>query len=370
MVRLARSNGCRGTVWPVSTARSMWQSRGTLTALALRRRFWSLAAALVSPRRSWPTVSPAGIRRRQPWSTLGAGLNGSVSALAVLDGKLYAGGSFTTAGGVNAKGIACWDPATSTWSPLGSGVRTWNSLPGVVSALASLNGKLYVGGEFNWAGPTLAKNVACWDPATSTWSALGAGVNKPVSASAVLGGKLYPGGSFTMAGTISAGGVACWDPATSTWSALGPGAGGGEVYDVTVLESKLYVGGKTMYVNGVSVNCIACWDSATSTWSSLGTGIGYYDEHTAVHSLTTLDGKVYAGDVNSTRLMVSLCRTLPAGIRPHRPGRPSDRAWITPFVRWAFSTAGCTREAISLPPVKSLRTGLAVGTRAHRRGPL
>ena len=109
------------------------------------------------------------------WSTLGTGMNGAVSALAVLDGKLYAGGSFTTAGGVSASGIACWDPLTSTWLPLGQGVRTATYSPGSVSALTTMDGKLYVGGSFAWAGTVSAKNIACWDPATSTWSAIGAG---------------------------------------------------------------------------------------------------------------------------------------------------------------------------------------------------
>ena len=45
-----------------------------------------------------------------------------LSALAIgVDGSLYAGGSFTTAGGVDANYIARWDGAN--WSPLGAGTN-------------------------------------------------------------------------------------------------------------------------------------------------------------------------------------------------------------------------------------------------------
>ena len=47
-------------------------------------------------------------------------MNDSVYALTVYDGKLIAGGYFTTAGDVSANRIASWDG--SSWSPLGSGM--------------------------------------------------------------------------------------------------------------------------------------------------------------------------------------------------------------------------------------------------------
>jgi hypothetical protein len=52
-----------------------------------------------------------------------------VNALIVFDDgtgpALYAGGAFTTAGGVSANRIAKWNGSTSTWSALGGGI--WNS---------------------------------------------------------------------------------------------------------------------------------------------------------------------------------------------------------------------------------------------------
>jgi hypothetical protein len=60
------------------------------------------------------------------WSALGSGTNGpSVTSLTVFDDgngpALYAGGTFTTAGGVPANGIAKWNG--SEWSTVGDGVN-------------------------------------------------------------------------------------------------------------------------------------------------------------------------------------------------------------------------------------------------------
>ena len=76
------------------------------------------------PAGSQPTASPAGTGD-STWHPLGSGMEATrVRALAFgPDGSLYAGGWFTTAGGVAASRIARWDVATSSWHPLGSGMR-------------------------------------------------------------------------------------------------------------------------------------------------------------------------------------------------------------------------------------------------------
>ena len=83
--------------------------------------------------------------------------------------NLYAGGYFTTAGGVAANNIAKWDG--SAWSALGSGM---NGQPDVY-ALAVSGTNLYAGGCFTTAGGVPANNIAKWDG--SAWSALGSGMD-------------------------------------------------------------------------------------------------------------------------------------------------------------------------------------------------
>ncbi|RLC01235.1 MAG: hypothetical protein DRI57_31365 [Deltaproteobacteria bacterium] len=153
------------------------------------------------------------------WSVPGTGIDSSVQAL-VFDStdNLYAGGTFSAAGGVSANNIAKWDG--TAWAPLGTGMDH------SVQALASDSaGNLYAGGHFTTAGGVSANYVARWDG--SAWSALGSGMNDILSFYHVKAlacdsaGNLYAGGNFTTAGGVSANYVAKWDG--SAWSALGPG---------------------------------------------------------------------------------------------------------------------------------------------------
>ena len=110
------------------------------------------------------------------WSSLGLGVNSWINALTVFDDGsssgpgLYAGGSFTNAGGIAANNIAKWDG--SSWSPLGSGI---GGLFAEVYSLAAFDDvqegspALYAGGYFETAGGSYASNIARWGscPATS-----------------------------------------------------------------------------------------------------------------------------------------------------------------------------------------------------------
>jgi len=150
------------------------------------------------PRSGEPVLSPIANGRISVdpedtlWSPLGSGMDQNVRALAVYDGKLIAGGVFTTAGGVSANCIASW--GGSYWSPLGSGMN------GSVFALAVYDGKLIAGGFFTTAGGVSADYTASWDG--SSWSPLGSGMNDYVFALAVYDNRLIAGGYFTTAGGL------------------------------------------------------------------------------------------------------------------------------------------------------------------------
>jgi hypothetical protein len=158
-------------------------------------------------------------------------MNSSVSALVLSGSDLYAGGGFTSAGGVSANRIARWNG--SVWSALGSGMN--NS----VSVLTVNGGDLYAGGSFTLIGEESVNRIAKWNG--SAWSALGTGVNSDVTTLAVSGGDLYAGGGFTLAGGASANYIAKWNG--STWSNLGSGLSG-IVYALAADASgHLFVGG-------------------------------------------------------------------------------------------------------------------------------
>src|SRR5262249_41806501 len=150
-----------------------------------------------------------------------------VECLAVFDDgsgpALYAGGHFTTAGGVLTNGIAKWDGAA--WSALGDGLAiSSHTSIGEATALAVFddgNGSaLYAGGLFDMAGGVPANFIAKWNG--SDWSALGSGTNGAVYSLDVFddayGPALYAGGAFTTAGGTTANMIAKWVDAT--WSPL------------------------------------------------------------------------------------------------------------------------------------------------------
>jgi hypothetical protein len=69
---------------------------------------------------------------------------GPVSAIAVSGSNVYAGGQFSSAGGLGANNVAKWNGIA--WTPLGSGVN------GVVLAISLSGTDVLVGGNFTTAG--------------------------------------------------------------------------------------------------------------------------------------------------------------------------------------------------------------------------
>ncbi len=122
------------------------------------------------------------------------GADSGILALAVFDDgsgpALFAGGTFTSAGGAAASRIAKWNG--TTWSALGGGV-TGGFVAASVQALAvfddSSGAALYAGGHFGFAGGMAADHIAKWDG--TSWTTLGSGLT---------GGFLY---SFVQALAVS-----------------------------------------------------------------------------------------------------------------------------------------------------------------------
>lgn len=219
------------------------------------------------------------------WSPLGDGLDGWVQALAVFnDGSgsgpaLYAGGGFTTAGGVPASYIAKWDG--STWSAVGKGMNSWVYALRAFDDGSGSGAVLYAGGDFTSAGAVMANRVAKWNG--SVWSPLGDGLNGGVRALTLFqdgpgsGLALYAGGTFTAATGVNANRIAKWDGLA--WSSLDSGVSGSSsaVFSLAVFDDgwgggpALYAGGSFSSVGGVAANSIAKWNG--STWSPLGSGL-------------------------------------------------------------------------------------------------
>ncbi len=231
------------------------------------------------------------------WHPLGEGLGGSfnwwVSALTVHNDDLIAGGHFTHAGGQPASCVARWDGLA--WHPLGVGITGGTggggfTQPPKVLALAAYDGDLIAGGAFTAAGGVALNHVGRWNG--STWQPLGTANLLEVQALAVFNGDLIAGGTFTAAGLNH---VARWDG--SSWHPLGTGLSGwpnfpysGPVYDLTVFRGALIAGGSFHMAGAQVANGIARWDGAA--WNAMGTGIGPFS---GVAALTVHGGELIAG---------------------------------------------------------------------------
>jgi hypothetical protein len=196
--------------------------------------------------------------------------------------SIVVGGTFDYAGSVSAINIAAWDG--SQWTALGSTMES-DFFDGPVFALATLNdGRLLAGGFFSTAGGTPANNLAVWDG--SAWSALGDGVDGIVSDIVVRanGHVIVTGGFLTAGGAVVARGIARWDG--TDWFAIDQGLragttgndqGGGNGLAL-MANGDIMVAGSFNRAGPTLANCVArlsfAANGTTSTWFALGTGLG------------------------------------------------------------------------------------------------
>jgi len=186
-----------------------------------------------------------------------AGINGPVYSMTVWDPDdegteptlLVVGGQFTMAGNVNANAVAAWDG--HAWRAIGAGI-TSNSLPPVIYALAVYQGVLYAGGSFST--PESVGNLAKWNG--TAWVAASEYVSSNVVALCVHRGELIMGGAFEKIGNLSVKRLAAFDGVA--WREYAGGTNG----FVAALVSDgdlLYAGGKFTQAGSELVKNIAAW---------------------------------------------------------------------------------------------------------------
>ena len=290
------------------------------------------------------------------WSALGTGTNNAVYALAVYDDgtgpALYLGGAFTTAGGLDAHTVAKW--TGSAWDTLGEGIDNGTSVNAMAVFDDGSGMGLYVAGDFTLVGGgTSANRVAKWNG--STWSGLGVGLNGIVSALAainetsVLGPALYVGGSFSTAGGVSASRVAKWSEERAGWSPLGDGTNN-SVFALAPYDdgrgAKLFAGGKFTQADGLSTPYIAQWNGFS--WSGAGGGM-----NDRVHALTVFD------DGGGSALYAGGEFTLAGGVAADHIAK-----WNSTTQTWSSLSGGTNNDVWSLYPAQGLSPvapGLHVG---------
>lgn len=181
----------------------------------------------------------------------------SVQALCWSGGVLYAGGSFTHAGGVPAKNIARWNG--STWSSVGGANDT-------VRAIAAWNGRIIAIGSFSRIGGTDVVGIASYPGSGTTWSRLGGGLSRDGSCLLGRATDLLVGGS---------GGVERWNG--SAWSVLGtpetaPSGYGSGVVGLAEVGGALFA--SEVFVQQAHPGIVRRWDG--SAWNRI-TPSGFCD---------------------------------------------------------------------------------------------
>ena len=128
------------------------------------------------------------------WRSLGGGTNGEVVVLQNWRDQLVAAGEFDLIGNAPAANIAVWDG--QQWHALGDG------LDDEVTALTTDGDRLFAAGSFTHSGDVPTSNVAVWDG--SAWESLGlgcdGGIDGGINDMAFVDGYLWIGGSFRFAG--------------------------------------------------------------------------------------------------------------------------------------------------------------------------
>jgi len=238
-------------------------------------------------------VSSSGTGAATAWNP---DANNFVIALAVDNGLVYAGGDFTQIGGQPRNYLAALSPATgladAQWNPNPNRSPSGTS---VIWALATGVGKVYAGGGFTSFGGVTRNRLAALTTATGIPTAWNPNLSGgQVNALALKQGTLYVGGNFTQIGEQSRQNIAAFSTATGQLDAAwDPNADNG-VYALAVDSdgSTVYAGGFFNSIGGQSRTYIA----ALGPVGSGGTATGWNPTvERNIFALALGNHTVYAG---------------------------------------------------------------------------
>ena len=197
-----------------------------------------------------------------------------VDALAVSSVAVYAGGQFTTAGGLARTSLACLDPLTgapSSWSP----DLTASGRPEGFSVQLSTRGTLYVGGDFTGIAGVARNRLAEVDLATGAATAWNPDANGVVRTLAVNdGGVVYAGGEFTSVSGVARNRAAAID-ASAALQSWNPNSNNLIRTLVLSTSAVVYAGGSFSSIGGQSRSRIAALDGTSgnaTSWAPNATG--------------------------------------------------------------------------------------------------
>lgn len=210
------------------------------------------------------------------WTWIAA--SGQVTAIAVSPGGVL----YAAVGGT----VYYYNTATSAWVSIGAAVTVW-------AMIFDQQGSLYAGGAFTTIGGVTAARVAKY--AAAAWTALGDGLDNAVSALAIgPDGTLYAGGDFTASGTKAMAHVAQWNGVS--WEKMGDGLDS-TVYALDIGDDGLVAAG------AFDASGSRALPSRAAYWRDnvwLDSGLGYPSSMANLYTLNVEDDIYAGGTFNGT----------------------------------------------------------------------
>jgi len=202
------------------------------------------------------------------WSSIGTGANDNVRAIAVApDGNLFLGGAFTNFAGVATNKVAKWNVTTSAASAVGGN----SQLNGACDVLAfAPDGKLYAGGAFTTASGNTVNRIAVWGG--SDWLPMESGVSDSVYSMAWAQGQLWFGGAFlTTTSGLAMSNLGIWNGSTFVKTDIDlPNTGFGGTNPLVLALGGI---GKTVYMGHYGTGAAEASDKTTV--SNVGSASAY-----------------------------------------------------------------------------------------------
>jgi hypothetical protein len=217
------------------------------------------------------------------WIPLDGGIDdeGRVLYYDTISSDLYAGGSFTHAGGLTVNKIARWNG--TAWDSLGSG-----AIYGApVFSITKFQGKIFASSVFD-NFPSSNQNWLYWWNG-NRWDTLDVRINQEVATFKEYNNNLYLGGLFSKIGTQDANFIARYDGTNFYPISLPSVAGGYSVKAIEFFQGEMYVGGN-FYDTITGINDLERWNGVSyEPFGGGGLGFG----GSAVSAMAIYNNELY-----------------------------------------------------------------------------
>ncbi len=235
-------------------------------------------------------------------------VNGPVNALLKVENTLYVGGDYTAVNDQPRGSLAALAATTgglTPWNPDVKGKVYFPTETGEIRALAAANGFIYAGGNFTSVGGVRKSSLTRIRMDNGQTDAWRAGVDGGQAyALTVSGNLLYVGGTFTSLNSqprnrigaidLVTETVTAWNPALECVSSSCSGNGGGNVSAIAVANNTVFIGGLFTQVGGQARNSFAAVDATTAQVLALNPAWnGERSNH--VKALAVLNNTLYVG---------------------------------------------------------------------------